>query len=143
MSIKTWPNLFSRNPRTRQIFGPQIPTPIVFLVIFALIIGGVYLITAGLDKPDGRDESDEVVCPEIDPTISPSSCPEGMLCVDPNVQMNGNSISDSTCTALQEENQRLQEALKESEAEQEKLVQQLQDCAVDNSAEEGTEAPTP
>lgn len=123
MSIKTWPNLFSRNPRTRQIFGPQIPAPIVFLVVFALIIGGVYLITVGLDKLDG--EQDDDVCPEPEPQECPA-CSESM------------QVSDSAYTVLQEENQRLQEALKESEIEQEKLVGQLQGCVTEGGAEETT-----
>ncbi len=123
MSIKTWSNLFSRNPRTRQIFGPQIPAPIVFLVFFALIIGGVYLITVSLDKLDGEEESDEFICPE--PTACPS-CSESV------------QASDSAYAALQEENQKLQEALKEAEAEQEKLVQELQGCVTEDGAKETT-----
>src|SRR3989344_5802347 len=134
MSIKTWPNLFSRNPRTRQIFGPQIPAPIVFLVIFALIMGGVYLITAGLDKLDGQDASDELICPEPEPV----DCSEMMVCPE-STPASTPSTNDAAYIALQEENTRLQEALRESEAEQEKFVQQLQNCAVDNRAEEGTE----
>ena len=56
-----------------------------------------------------------VVCPDSTPAPAPSP-------------------SDAAYATLQEENTRLQEALKESEAEQEKLVGQLQGCETDKDA---------